>query len=138
MSEEVGYKSPPKATQFRRGQSGNPGGRPRSAVLSDAYRRKLAQVDETDPEKRTFAEILAEKIILKAKEGDVHAVREIADRVEGKAKQTVTITMEKREQLEQAIENMMREAEANNAPCSREEAIATLSLFRPEASALLN
>jgi len=27
--DEVGYKKPPKNSQFKKGQSGNPGGRPR-------------------------------------------------------------------------------------------------------------
>ena len=36
-SYEVGYKKPPKATQFQKGQSGNRSGRPRKAPLpSDA------------------------------------------------------------------------------------------------------
>jgi hypothetical protein len=29
MTDEVGYKRPPKATQFQPGKSGNPGGRPK-------------------------------------------------------------------------------------------------------------
>lgn len=28
---EVGYGKPPKSTRFKKGQSGNPGGRPRGA-----------------------------------------------------------------------------------------------------------
>ena len=123
---------------FKPGQSGNPKGRPKSITLSEAYRKMLAQVDESDPQRRTRAEVLAEEMYLKAKMGDVAALREIADRVEGKAKQTVTISMERREQLEAAVQGIMREAEAAGAPCSREEAIQSLSLFRPEASALLN
>jgi hypothetical protein len=123
---------------FKPGQSGNPKGRPKSITLSEAYRKMLAQVDETDPEKRTKAEVLAGEMYTKAKSGDVSALREIADRVEGKAKQTLTLTFEKREKLERAVQNMMQEAEAAGAPCTRTEAISALSLFSPEASALLN
>lgn len=118
---------------FKPGQSGNPAGRPKSAILSDAYRRKLAEVDESDPDKRTYAEVIADQMILKAKEGDVSAIREIADRVEGKARQTVTLTFDERERLEQAIKGIMEDAK-----CTRDLAIQTLIKFRPEASALLN
>jgi hypothetical protein len=98
----------------------------------------LAQVDETDEQKRTRAEVLAEQMYSKAMKGDVQALKEIADRVEGKARQTIALSVEKREQLEQAISGIMRDAEQAGEPCSREEAIATLSMFRPEVSELLN
>ena len=136
--EKIGRACPPVQTRFKPGQSGNPKGRPKSITLSEAYRKMLAQVDEADAQKRTRAEILAEEMYVKAKSGDVSALREIADRVEGKPRQTVTLSFDQREKLEQAISNMMREAEAAGAPCSRNEAITALSLFRPEASALLN
>ncbi len=31
-SYEVGYRKPPRHTQFQKGQSGNPGGRPRRSL----------------------------------------------------------------------------------------------------------
>jgi hypothetical protein len=134
----VGYGRPPKATRWKPGQSGNPKGRPKSLTLSEAYRKKLAEVDPEDEQGRSYAEILAEQIVSKAKTGDVAAVRELADRTEGKARQTVSLTVERRTQLEQAVEGIMRDAEAAGEPCTREEAIATLAAFTPEASDLLN
>jgi predicted transcriptional regulator len=135
---KVGHKLPPVETRWKPGQSGNPKGRPKSITLSEAYRKMLSQVDETDPERRTRAEVLAEQMYIKASSGDVSALREIADRVEGKARQTIALSVEKREQLEQAISGIMRDAEHAGEPCTREEAIATLSMFRPEVSDLLN
>ena len=123
--------------RFRPGQSGNPAGRPKSITLSEAYRKMLSQVDESDPESRTRAEVLAEQMYAKAKTGDVQALREIADRVEGKPRQTLALSVERREQLEQAIAGIMRDAEAAGEPCTREEAIATLAAFVPQASELL-
>ena len=38
-----------KTTQFRKGQSGNAGGRPRSRLLSEALRNRLAQTVDDDP-----------------------------------------------------------------------------------------
>jgi Family of unknown function (DUF5681) len=40
---KVGYKNPPEATRFKRGQSGNPNGRPKKAVsLREVFRRELS------------------------------------------------------------------------------------------------
>jgi hypothetical protein len=135
---EVGYGRPPKAKPFLKGVSGNPAGRPKSITMSEAYRRELAKVDPADEHGRTFAEVLAEQIIIKAKGGDVQAVRELTDRTEGKPRQTVTLSMEKRDQLEQAVSGIISEAEAAGVECSREQAISTLALFTPEVSTLLN
>lgn len=123
--------------RFRPGLSGNPKGRPKSITLSEAYRKKLAQVDLEDPDGRTFAEVLAEQMVIKARSGDVSALREMADRTEGKPRQTIALSVERREQLEQAVEGIMRDAAAAGEPCSREDAIATLAAFAPEASELL-
>ena len=90
---------------FRKGQSGNPKGRPKGISLSEAYRRVLAEVDESDPQRRTFAEILAEQMIGKAKRGDVQAAREIADRVEGKPRQRLEIS---EQELDRQIEEALR------------------------------
>ena len=70
---------------FKPGQSGNPAGRPKSITISEAYRRELAKLDPDDKHGRTFAEVLAEQIIIKAKGGDVQAVREHTDEIEERA-----------------------------------------------------
>jgi hypothetical protein len=124
--------------RFRPGQSGNTKGRPKSITLSEAYRRELARIDPNDPEGRTYAEILAERMRERASSGDVAALREMADRTEGKPRQTLSLSLERREQLEAAVEGIMRDAEAAGVPCTREEAIATLAAFTPEVSEMLN
>ena len=74
-----------------KGVSGNPGGRPKTKVLSQAYRDQLEQVVPGDPQGSTFAEKIAEALATKALKGDVQAARELADRSEGKAQQSVAI-----------------------------------------------
>jgi hypothetical protein len=117
---------------FMKGRSGNPRGRPRSALLSDALRRTLAEVCPEDPEK-TWAEVIADQLIAKAAAGDVSAAKEIADRTEGKTRQAVTLTHDKREVYERGVAYIMEES-----GCSREDAIKTLAIFRPDVLELLN
>jgi len=76
-----------------KGVSGNPAGRPKSLTLSEAYRRALAQPFPDDPQGRTYAEIIAEKMVMSAATGEVGSAREIADRTEGKPRQAVDIDM---------------------------------------------
>jgi ribosomal protein L17 len=137
-AEAAGRNSLPVATQWKPGQSGNPAGRPKSLTLSEAYRRELAKVDPHDALKRTFAEVLAEQMIVKASKGDVAALKEIADRVEGKAKQTITLTTDRREQVERAIDRMIERAGEQGQALSRQDAITALAAYAPEASQLIH
>jgi uncharacterized protein DUF5681 len=73
--------------RFKPGQSGNPGGRPRTAKLSEACRAKLASPIPGDPESRTYAEAIADKLALQALKGDIRAAQELADRAEGRPSQ---------------------------------------------------
>ncbi len=87
---------------FPKGVSGNPAGRPKSITLSEAYRRQLAQVVPKDPEGRTYAEVVAALMCQRATQGDVAAAKEIADRVEGKARQALDVDMSIRDWREMA------------------------------------
>src|SRR5580693_10090407 len=78
-----------KAHRWKKGQSGNPLGRPKSKTLSDAYRNKLEEPVPNDPEGRTWAELIAEGQVRDAVRGNVNAAREIADRTEGRARQAI-------------------------------------------------
>ena len=52
-----------RATQFKKRQCPNPGGRLKSRLLSEALRVRLAEVKPDDPERRTHAEIVAGNLI---------------------------------------------------------------------------
>jgi hypothetical protein len=67
--------------RFQKGVSGNPLGKTKSALLTDAVRRQLA--DSSD------LEAIAKVLIGKAKKGDLEAVKIIFDRLEGKPKQFI-------------------------------------------------
>jgi len=59
----------------------------KAKIWSDAIRRALHSKDERT--KRLKLDELAERLIAKGLEGDVSALREIGDRVEGKAAQPI-------------------------------------------------
>jgi hypothetical protein len=80
-----------EATRWKPGQSGNPGGRPKTALLSHACRELLAAPLPNDPQGRTYAEAIAETLGQKAIAGDIRAAQEIADRAEGKPRQSLEI-----------------------------------------------
>lgn len=77
---------------WKKGQSGNPLGRPKKTLIADALRAKLAEIDPNDPDGRTNAEIIADRMIARAKQKDrgQQDAAEIADRTEGKPRQQVS------------------------------------------------
>ncbi len=79
-------------TAFKPGQSGNPAGRPKSITLSEAIRLQLVKT-VSEGSDVTFAEAIAQVLCVAAVRGNVNAAREIADRTEGKPKQSVDLDM---------------------------------------------
>ena len=75
--------------RFRPGQSGNPGGRPKSKQITQAYQELLETVDRKSG--KTLAQIIAENIVKEALNNNLAAVKEITDRTEGKAAQAVVV-----------------------------------------------
>lgn len=70
---------------FEPGKSGNPGGRPKTKPFRDALRVELAATGE---DSRALRDI-ARSLIGKARDGDIQAIREIADRLDGKPTQAM-------------------------------------------------
>ncbi len=79
--------------QFPPGVSGNPSGRPKLTKLTEALREQLAEINPDAPEE-TVAEQIARALISEAKTGNVQAVREIADRTEGRPKQAIDLDLQ--------------------------------------------
>jgi len=80
-SDDVGYKKPPKKNQFKKGQSGNPKGRPKQSnkyltakdldeMILDAGNKKILVKDNGQPVERKWIEVAAMKLVQKAMEGD--------------------------------------------------------------------
>lgn len=80
-----------KSTQFKAGPewTGNAGGRPRSKVLSQAYRERLAELEENGD--RSRAERIADAMVAEAERGSVSAALELGNRTEGKPMQPIAL-----------------------------------------------
>lgn len=77
---EVGYRKPPKHTQFKKGQSGNPSGKPKKILSEDeiVLRELNARVPITEGGKQkrmAKMEIVLKRQVNLAMQGDPKAVR---------------------------------------------------------------
>lgn len=73
---------------FQKGVSGNPGGKRREKIITDALMVELKHAHDGEyrlPRGATNAQAIAHKLVEKAVAGDSFAIKEITDRVEGKA-----------------------------------------------------
>jgi len=72
-------------TPWPKGVSGNRNGRPRRTALTDALLEELEKRCPSDKAHRSNLELIAAKLVTLARRGNMQAIREILDRVEGKA-----------------------------------------------------
>ena len=77
---EVGYKKPPTATQFKKGVSGNPKGRPRGStnlqtLVRRVFDRKVTIQQDGGTRRVTVAEVMLTRLAGKAVAGDAAAQR---------------------------------------------------------------
>lgn len=78
----------PNNKPFKKGQSGNPKGRPKLPDLKAA----CAAILSDEKEGKSALEAVLMALRAKAVKGDVRAAQELLDRAYGKAKQTTDIT----------------------------------------------
>jgi hypothetical protein len=81
---QVGFQRPPRHTQFRKGTSGNPKGRPRetknlAAVLEEALAEKVAIVENGRRRKISKRSAMIKQLVNKAASGDLRASRQLTD-----------------------------------------------------------
>lgn len=75
--------------QWKKGQSGNPNGRPKSGFALNEYITNLANVELED--KKTMLEAVVAKVYDEALKGNMTAINFLADRVLGKPSQSIGI-----------------------------------------------
>ena len=86
-SYEVGYGKPPRSGQFRKGQSGNPKGRPKGArgvksLLDDALSKEITVSEGGKTSRVTKREALILSLITNALKGDIRAVGQVLKLIE--------------------------------------------------------
>ena len=80
---------PPAHGKWKPGQSGNPKGRPPSKLYKDALQAALRKLSDTGENPEQIAEEIATAHIVRAKAGDIAAIKEFADRMDGKVPQAI-------------------------------------------------
>lgn len=92
-------KSGNPVTMFKPGESGNPKGKPKGVEHSKTRLMRLLPLIQKiknpiteEMEDFTVAEQMDMKMIYMALKGNIHAYREIIDRIEGKADQKIDMT----------------------------------------------
>ena len=86
-SYEVGYGKPPRATQFKPGQSGNPMGRPKGArgiakVLEAALAQEVSVTEGGRATRISKREALILSLVTKAIKGDMRAAAQTLKLIE--------------------------------------------------------
>jgi hypothetical protein len=98
---------------FQKGVSGNPKGRRKERMFFNAL---MIEFNSCPDDKRTIRAI-AEKLIAMALEGNIHAIKEIANRLDGLPVASVDVGIDRNmdvreltdEQLERLIAGLMQE-----------------------------
>lgn len=131
----IGKQGLANLTPFRPGQSGNPAGRPKQ-VGTKLIREMAAELAEGSNETRLRR--IVDALLTKAEAGDLEAVKIVFDRLEGRPRQSVSLDLGERERCERMVEGMIEAELAEGRECTREQAIAALSLFKPEVLEILS
>lgn len=77
---------------FKKGQSGNPNGRPKKLPKIDDLLAEVLGSDPDDPDNYSEAKEVLKEMLAAAKKGNVQAQQAILDRAYGKAKQAIEHT----------------------------------------------
>lgn len=116
---QVGYKTPPKASQFQKGRSGNPSGRPRKApgipeLLAKIAKQKVLTQGKNGPRSMSKIEANVTQVVNQGAKGNLKAaklVMELVTRFPEIAKQENMKAMETsvKEKLLAALERHERD-----------------------------
>jgi hypothetical protein len=79
--------------KFKKGETGNPNGRPKKLPELD---KLLADVLGEEKDGITAGEVILKALRLKATKGDVRAAEVLLDRAYGKARQTMDVSVSKK------------------------------------------
>jgi|SRR6185437_10533930 len=117
MAEEKPKRQPPDQVRphcWKPGKSGNPGGRPKTAYISDLYRKQCAELLPNEVcaaaglgRGSTWGDLIVKRMLREAAmKGSVAAAREIADRVEGRVAAKIEAKIEAGNDLAERLEQL--------------------------------
>ena len=81
---------------FKKGQSGNPGGRPKDKPFRNALEMEIKAAGEDGKQLRKIARALLKE----AETGNMTAINMVADRLDGRPPQTVAVTDDDRRDID--------------------------------------
>ncbi len=85
-------KNTGKATQWKKGQSGNPKGRPKNGLcLTSIAKAKLGEKAPDDPDGRTWAQLIVDQWLAQTLSNPSY-FKELLERIEGKVPQALEHT----------------------------------------------
>ena len=96
---EVGYGKPPRHTRFKKGQSGNPRGRPRGAknlptLLSEALNERVIVTENGGQRSITKRQAIITQLVNRSATADLRAIKILLDIVQEIERQTEPVSAE--------------------------------------------
>ena len=116
---DIGYKKPPKHTQFRKGQSGNPKGRKKGVRnLKTDIQEELSEVmvvtENGKPVKMSKQRVMVKSLCAKAIKGDTQSSRILIDLIRNLVELEEGVSQEvatgDEEIINRALNRMLKEA----------------------------
>ena len=117
----VGYRKPPKNSQFQKGRSGNPGGKRKTVVtnansaLASALSRRVTVLDEDGETRMSELEALMRGLVNKARQGDTRCIKLVLERLES-IEDNPTAQRELETLSQKAAREEMREQHIDESP----------------------
>jgi hypothetical protein len=132
-ADHIGYKRPPRATQFNPGQSGNPKGRPKGAknlvaVLQIELNTRVAVTENGKRKAITKREAVAKQLVNKAAAGDPRALPILLNELrlcEGQGSAAVAAEAFGRPEDSFVMENIVQRIRSGDAPHAEPSGMAT-------------
>ena len=92
QQQTINRKRKAPKTAFKKGKSGNPGGRPKGSTSFKLLMEKIGLESSIEDPKKTKDEMIMRKVYEKAEEGDKWATQFVVENRDGKPNQRIDIT----------------------------------------------